>query len=85
MNISRILLGLLLIVGAGGALAGGTSAFFSDSETSTGNQFTAGAIDLKVDNDSYYNSNRCVEVTAGVWQWQGTSLFPAPGTTCTTS
>ncbi len=85
MNISRILLALLLIVGAGGALAGGTGAFFSDTETSTGNQFTAGAIDLKVDNDSYYDGNRCVEITPGIWQWQGNSLFPEPGTTCTTS
>ncbi|MFZ2886184.1 MAG: SipW-dependent-type signal peptide-containing protein, partial [Minisyncoccia bacterium] len=55
MNISRILLGLLLIVGAGGAMIGGTGAFFSDTETSTGNTFTAGAIDLKIDNESYYN------------------------------
>lgn len=35
--------------------AGGTGAFFSDGETSTGNTFTAGAIDLKIDNSSYYN------------------------------
>ena len=27
--------------------------FFSDTETSTGNTFTAGAIDLTVDNESY--------------------------------
>jgi len=44
------------MVGAGGALAvGGTSAFFSDTETSTGNTFTAGSIDLLIDNESYYN------------------------------
>lgn len=55
MNISRILLALLLIVGSGGALATGTGAFFSDTETSTGNIFTAGAIDLTIDNESYYN------------------------------
>jgi len=34
---------------------GGTIAYFNDTETSTGNTFTAGAIDLKVDNTSYYN------------------------------
>ena len=34
---------------------GGTTAFFSDAETSTGNTFAAGAIDLKIDNESYYN------------------------------
>lgn len=32
-----------------------TGAFLSDTETSTGNTFTAGAIDLKIDNESYYN------------------------------
>lgn len=85
MNISRILLGLLLIVGAGGALASGTVAFFSDTETSTGNTFTAGEIDLKIDNDSYYNGNRCTQIEPGVWQWQGDEAFPIDGTDCTTS
>lgn len=52
----RILLGLVAIVGAGSALyVGSTGAFFSDTETSTGNTFAAGAIDLLVDNESYYN------------------------------
>lgn len=55
MNLSRILLGLVLIVGAGGALVSGTTAFFSDTETSVGNTFTAGDIDLQIDNESYYN------------------------------
>lgn len=32
-----------------------TGAFLSDTETAVGNTFTAGAIDLKVDNQSYYN------------------------------
>jgi predicted ribosomally synthesized peptide with SipW-like signal peptide len=34
---------------------GATVAYFQDTETSTGNFFTAGKIDLKVDNMSYYN------------------------------
>lgn len=34
---------------------GATGAFFSDTETSSGNTFAAGAIDLTVDNTSYYN------------------------------
>lgn len=40
----------------------GTGAFFSDTETSTGNTFTAGAIDLKVDSECSYNgsSENCV-------------------------
>ena len=67
----NILLSLIVIGAVGGAAAyGGTGAFFNDTETSTGNTFAAGAIDLKVDNTSYYNANKCTEVTPGVWQWQ---------------
>jgi len=44
---------MLVIVGA--VVIGGTAAIFSDTEVSTGNTFTAGAIDLTVDNESYYN------------------------------
>ncbi len=52
----RIFLSLALIVVTGGALAfGATKAYFSDTETSTANVFTAGAIDLQIDNESYYN------------------------------
>ena len=43
-------------------ISGATGAFFSDTETSQGNTFTAGAIDLLVDNESYYNGNRCTNV-----------------------
>lgn len=51
----KILLSLGMIVFVGVIVAGATGAFFSDTETSTGNTFTAGAIDLTVDNTSYYN------------------------------
>lgn len=52
----RILLSVSLITITLGALAlGGTRAFFSDVETSANNTFAAGAIDLLVDNESYYN------------------------------
>ena len=52
----RIILSLALIVVTGTALAvGATTAFFSDQEASVGNTFAAGAIDLKIDNESYYN------------------------------
>ncbi|PIR38601.1 MAG: hypothetical protein COV34_00800 [Candidatus Zambryskibacteria bacterium CG10_big_fil_rev_8_21_14_0_10_42_12] len=50
---------ILLRLGVIGAIAlaatSGTGAFFSDTESSTGNTFSAGAIDLKIDNESYYN------------------------------
>lgn len=51
----RLLTGILLIAGVAGVLAYGTRSFFSDTETSTGNQFVAGDIDLKIGNTSYYN------------------------------
>lgn len=51
----KILLSVLTIgiVAALGTAA--TSAYFSDTETSRGNILRAGAIDLKVGNESYYN------------------------------
>jgi predicted ribosomally synthesized peptide with SipW-like signal peptide len=66
-------------------VASGTLAFFGDTESSTGNTFAAGDIDLMIDNDSYYNGNRCTEVEPGVWQWQGNASYPVPGTECETS
>lgn len=47
----------LLVIGVVGTVAyfGYTRAFFSDTETSKDNTFEAGALDLKVDNTSYYN------------------------------
>src|SRR3989338_7486097 len=85
----RIIIGLITIVGAGAmVISGATGAFFSDTETSQGNTFTAGAIDLEIDNDSYYNGNRCTNVDTEetpLWQWQGNAPYPVPGTECTTS
>ena len=52
---------------------GATGAFFSDTETSTGNTFTAGAIDLKIDNTSFYLQN-----SEGL-------MIPSPDTTWTLS
>jgi len=49
----KIILSLGMIVFVGAVIAGATGAFFSDTETSTGNVFAAGAIDLKIDNTSY--------------------------------
>lgn len=63
------------IIGSVGVLAlvsvlvwGATGAFFSDTETSTGNTFTAGAIDLKVDSISTYND---LATTTGTWGQNG--------------
>ncbi|MBX4191910.1 M73 family metallopeptidase [Candidatus Parcubacteria bacterium] len=52
----RIIKSLGLLAGAAAIIGvGATGAFFSDTETSSGNTFAAGAIDLKIDNTSYYN------------------------------
>lgn len=49
----RILLSLGSIGIVGAIALAATGAFFSDTETSTGNFFQAGAIDLLIDNESY--------------------------------
>lgn len=75
----------LSVIGAvAAAVVGGTGAFFSDSETSTGNTFTAGAIDLKVDSEQHYNNARCVD---GVWALEEeetatTPQYPVIGSPC---
>lgn len=66
----KIILSLALITIVIGSLTfGATTAFFSDTETSVGNSFTAGAIDLKVDNESYYNGVLNASTT-----WEATDL-----------
>jgi len=57
----RILISLS-IIGAVAAIATGvTIALFNDTETSTGNIFVAGTMDLKVDHKfSSYNGNECI-------------------------
>jgi len=55
----KIVTSIGMIVFAAAVVAGGTGAFFSDTETSTGNVFTAGAIDLKVDSEAHYNGSIC--------------------------
>ncbi len=56
----KILLSLATLGVVGVVAIGATTAIFSDTESSTGNTFTAGAIDLQIDNDSYYNGERNV-------------------------
>ncbi|MBI2028038.1 MAG: hypothetical protein HYT07_00375 [Candidatus Levybacteria bacterium] len=57
---TKVLLSAVTILAAAAIAIGATFAFFSDTETSTGNVLAAGAIDLKVDNTCYYNGNACV-------------------------
>jgi len=56
----KILLSIGTIAVVGAIVAGGTIAFYNDTETSTGNIFTAGSIDLKVDQTkASYNGEQC--------------------------
>ncbi len=53
---ARILASVAMLLFVGAIVASSTGAFFSDTETSTGNTFTAGDIDLQIDNTSYVTS-----------------------------
>lgn len=56
----QILISLSVIAAVSAVAVGGTMALFSDTETSNGNIFTAGAIDLKVDHTyASYNGEDC--------------------------
>lgn len=50
---TKVMVSGAVILAAAALIIGGTFAFFSDTETSTGNTLVAGAIDLKIDNESY--------------------------------
>lgn len=64
------------IIGLAAAIAiGATTAFFSDTETSTGNLFVAGGIDLKIDNESYYNGELSEETSWGLSDLDGQLFF----------
>lgn len=57
----KILLSLAIILVVGGIVWGATTAFYNDTETSTGNIFTAGSVDLKVDHTyASYDGVECV-------------------------
>ena len=55
MPMKKILLSVSMLAVVATLGIGATNAIFSDDEASTGNTFTAGAVDLTVDNESYYN------------------------------
>ena len=78
-----------MIVFVGAVVIGATGAFFSYTETSTGNTFTAGAIDLTVDSEQHYNGAECVlgdydsnQTTPNTGQWVGGNGYPVQGSSC---
>ncbi|PJE51812.1 hypothetical protein COV27_01425, partial [candidate division WWE3 bacterium CG10_big_fil_rev_8_21_14_0_10_39_14] len=55
----KIIISLSTIVAIAMIVIGATVSYFSNTETSTGNTFIAGAIDLKIDNKCHYNGRVC--------------------------
>src|ERR1700690_2867858 len=53
----RILLSIGSIIFVAGLLAGGTGAYLANSNSSTGNTFASGVVDLLVDNTSYVSQS----------------------------
>ena len=89
---TKILKSFSVIAFVAAVALAGTGAYFSDTETSTGNTFTAGDIDLTVDSEQHYNGNVCVEnigvisdpIVGGTpdYVWKGDAAYPVVGTAC---
>ncbi len=93
-SMKKILLSLSMLALVGVIAAGATTAFFTDTETSTGNTFTAGSIDLKIDSTAHYNGMICVANNSDEYSWQYEGKgpfetdpyqFPAEGASCDNS
>src|SRR3990167_9541002 len=73
----KILMSLGVLVFVVALSLGVTGAFFSDTETSTGNTFTAGDIDLQIDNESYVTDNSTGTLVASPeTSWELKDLVP---------
>jgi hypothetical protein len=70
----KILLSMGSILFAGAILAGGTGAFLADQDSSTGNTFATGVIDLKIDNESYVTNNLGQLAYSAATSWSLSSL-----------
>ncbi|MBI4709248.1 MAG: hypothetical protein HY764_03540 [Candidatus Portnoybacteria bacterium] len=65
----KIILSLSIIAAAAAVVIGVTTSFFSDTETSSGNTFTAGDIDLQIDNESYVTNEDGILVASPNTSW----------------
>lgn len=71
----KILLSFAIILAVGGIVWGATKAFYNDTETSNGNIFTAGSIDLKVDHTKQtYNGVDCETCSVDVYSSTSTKV-----------
>jgi len=75
----KIIISLSIIGVVAAIVIGGTIAYFSDTETSTGNTFTAGAIDLKIDNESYVTNASGDLVKSEETSWELADLDDGKG------
>ncbi|MCK5590315.1 MAG: SipW-dependent-type signal peptide-containing protein [Candidatus Pacebacteria bacterium] len=57
----KILLSLAIIVAGATMVTGATMSYFSDTETSTGNTFTAGTIDISIDGENPWTGSFALE------------------------
>ncbi|OGD66700.1 hypothetical protein A2442_00235 [Candidatus Campbellbacteria bacterium RIFOXYC2_FULL_35_25] len=68
----KIIISLSTIVLVAAVVIGGTFAFYNDTETSAGNIFVAGSIDLKVDHLAQtYNGDDCETCSLRLYSGQG--------------
>ena len=67
----RILISLAIIGAVSAIVVGATTAYFSDTETLSGNTFTAGTLDLTVDDENPYTEHITVDNIKPGWarQW----------------
>ena len=66
----------MVVIGVTAFLALGISgAFFSDTETSKDNLLQAGELDLKIDNDSYYNGDPNANTSWSLEEWANQLFF----------
>ncbi len=76
----KILLNLGTLAVVAVAVVGGTIAFYNDTETSSGNIFVAGSIDLKVDHlKQTYNGVDCATCSVNIWSSTATEVIGGTG------
>lgn len=56
-KMKKIIFSLAMIAAVAAIAVGGTMAYFSDTETTTGNTFTAGTIDIDIDGENAWTSH----------------------------
>lgn len=66
----KILTSLVTISAMSIMVFGATQAYFNDEETSSGNTFTAGSLDLEVDSTCHYDGMVCVANDSDGFTWQ---------------